>query len=159
MIRVTGYCLVVVLLVCLESALPASRSRSDLDMRVVPDKPTVFISFVRTCPRKPLEEGESDQGIWLRVHNNTKWSLIFNAAGVPDSSYGDAVVFYRIERTDGEEGRLPIGYQRHVSSVIQLPSGQSLLFSLPREHLTKGLAIQVAYNYEWELTKDRAFVR
>lgn len=159
MIRITGYCLVVVLFVCLESALPASRSRSNLDMRVVADKPTVFISFVRIGPRKPLEEWESDQGIWLRVHNNTKWSLIFNAAGVPDSSYGDAVLFYRIERTDGEQGRLPIGYQRHVSSVIQLASGQSLLFSLPREHLAKGLAIQVAYNYEWELTKDRAFIR
>jgi hypothetical protein len=114
---------------------------------------------VRTGKRKPLEEGESDQGIWLRVHNNTKWSLIFRAGGVPDSSYGDAVLFYRVERTDGKNVPAPIGYQRHVSSVIQLRPGKSFLFSLPREHLAEGLAIELAYNYQWESTRDGAFVR
>ena len=160
MMRVTGYCLLLVVFICLETLpVSVSASRKPQEVRLVRDKPTVFISFVRTGKRNPLEVGESDQGIWLRIHNNTKWNLVFRAGGVPDSSYGDALLFYQVERTDGAEGYVPIGYQSHVSSVIQLQSGKSFLFSLPREHLAKGLAIQLAYNYDWELTKDSAFVR
>jgi hypothetical protein len=144
-------------LVCLMS-LTAKPSKKSLDVRLVNDKPTVYVSFVRSGPRRPLENWESDQGVWLRIHNNTKWNLVFNAGGVPDPSYGDAVMFYRIKRIEGE-GDVPVGYQRHVSSVIQLQSGRSLEFSVPREHLVQGLAIDIAFNYEWELNKERTLVR
>lgn len=157
MTKVAIYSLLVVL-VCLVPQLNAKQSKKAPDIRLANDKPTVYVSFVRSGPRRPLENWESDQGVWLRVYNNTKWNLIFNAGGVPDPSYGDAVIFYNIKRIEGE-GAVPIGYQRHVSSVIQLQSGRSLEFSIPREHVSQGLAIEIAFNYAWELNKEHTTVR
>lgn len=143
-------------LFCLASL--AGTQKKPTDVRLVDKKPTVYVSFVRAGPRRPLENWESDRGVWLRIHNNTKWRLVLNAGGVPDPSYGDAVLMYRIKRIEGE-GFVPVGYQRHVSSVIQLESGRSLEFSIPREHLAEGLAIEILFNYEWELNKDGTLVR
>lgn len=41
------------------------------------DKPTVYITFERAGKRKPLFAGESNQGVWLRLHNNTRWAINF----------------------------------------------------------------------------------
>jgi hypothetical protein len=38
----------------------------------------------------------------------------------------------------------------HVSSPFELRSGESVLFSVPREHLPKGIVLRVKFNYEWE---------
>jgi hypothetical protein len=44
-----------------------------------------------------------------------------------------------------------VGYDTgDVFSSSWLPSGSSVIFSVPREHLSKGLAIFVRFNYEWE---------
>jgi hypothetical protein len=117
------------------------------------DKPTVYLTYDRSGLRVPLNNGESKKGIWLRLHNNTKWKLVLRVGGVPNSSYGDAVVFYEVERREGS-GFTPIGYRSHVASVIKLKAGNSIVFSLPQEHLEKGLAIRVRYSYEWELGKN-----
>jgi hypothetical protein len=116
-------------------------------------RPAVYMTYERSGRRIPLSNGESERGIWLRLHNNSKWKLVFRAGGVPDRSYGDAVLFYEVERTEGS-GFIPVGYSSHVASVIKLKAGDSLVFSLPQEHLKKGLAVRVRYNYEWELPKD-----
>ena len=117
------------------------------------DRPTVYLTYERSGRRVPLSNGESERGIWLRLHNNTKWKLILRVGGVPNPSYGDAVVFYEVDRIEGR-GFIPIGYRSHVASVIKLKAGDSLVFSLPQEHLGKGLAVRVRYNYEWELRMD-----
>ena len=91
-------------------------------VRLKKDKPTVYITYERTGPRVPLSEGEGERGIWLRLHNNTKWKLVFRVGGVPNQSYGNAVVFYEVERTEGS-GFTPIGYLSHVASVIKLKAG------------------------------------
>jgi hypothetical protein len=136
----------------------AELSGSHVEMRLNPKKPTVYITYQRMGPREPLFEGESKKGVWLRLHNNTRWKLVLRTGGVPNRSYGDAGLFYEIERTEGS-GLTPIASQNHVASVIQLKPGGSLVFSLPLEHLGKGLAIHLRYNYEWELRRDGAFVR
>ena len=120
------------------------------------DRPTVYVTYERSGLRVPLNNGESRKGIWLRLHNNTRWKLVLRVGGVPNSSYGDAVMFYEVERTEGS-GFTPIGYRSHVASIIMLKAGNSLVFSLPQEHLEKGLAIRVRYNYEWELRKNGSF--
>jgi hypothetical protein len=122
-------------------------------VRLNKDKPTVYLTYERSGPRAPLTNGESRKGIWLKLHNNTKSRLVLRVGGVPNPSYGDAVVFYEVERTDGS-GFTPIGYRSHVASVIKVKSGNSLLFSLPQEHLAKGLAIRVRYNFDWDLRKS-----
>lgn len=122
-------------------------------VRLNKKRPTVYLTYERSGVRPPLFNGESNKRIWLRLHNNTKWKLVLRVNGVPDSSYGDAIVFYEVERTEGS-GFTPIGYSSHVASIIKLKGGNSLVFSLPQEHLEKGLAIRVRYNYEWELHEN-----
>ena len=117
------------------------------------DRPTVYLTYERSGPRKPLTNGESNRGIWLRLHNNTKWKLILRVGGVSNPSYGDFVVFYEIERTQGG-GFTPVGYRSHVASVIKLKAGDSIVFSVPHEHLDKGLELRIRYNYDWELRDD-----
>jgi hypothetical protein len=44
-----------------------------------------------------------------------------------------------------------VGYDTgDVFSSGWLPSGSSIIFSVPREHLSKDLAIFIRFNYEWE---------
>src|ERR1044072_8087846 len=41
------------------------------------DRPTVYLTFEREGKREPIHPSESNQGIWLRLHNNTKWAINF----------------------------------------------------------------------------------
>ena len=43
-----------------------------------------------------------------------------------------------------------LSYTNHVSSPFELKAGESVLFSVPREHLPKGIALRVKFSYEWE---------
>jgi hypothetical protein len=49
--------------------------------RLSASKPSVYISFLRFGKRKPSRTGESDERVWLRLHNNTRWPLVLNAQG------------------------------------------------------------------------------
>lgn len=128
----------------------ASREESPGKGRLNKDRPTVYISYERTGSRVPLRKEEGDRGIWLRLRNNTRWKLVLRVGGVPNPSYGNAIVFYEVQRIEGS-GFTPAGYSSHVASVIQLKAGSSIIFSVPQEHLGEGLMIKVRYNYEWEL--------
>jgi hypothetical protein len=70
-------------------------SGTQSELRLRKDMPTVYITFERAGKRKPLEQGESDQGVWLRLHNNTRWPLTLAMNGVP-KEYGDATLFYDV---------------------------------------------------------------
>lgn len=41
------------------------------------DRPAVYITFERKGTREPLFADESNQGVWLRLHNNTHWAINF----------------------------------------------------------------------------------
>lgn len=71
-------------------------ARKGADMRLVKDKPSVYISFERFGEREPLEPGESREGLWLRFHNNTKWPIFLRAFGVP-KKLGEVGMYYEIE--------------------------------------------------------------
>jgi hypothetical protein len=44
----------------------------------------------------------------------------------------------------------PVINRSDMFSTSWLPPGGSVIFSVPREHLTERLAIYIPYNYEWE---------
>jgi hypothetical protein len=115
------------------------------EVRIKKASPTVYITFGHIGRREPLRAGESDQGVWLRLHNNTRWPIVLEMNGVP-SAYGDAGLFYDVlsDRKVIREGRC------HVCSSNRLSPGRSLVFSLPREDLAKGGAIRVSFSYGWE---------
>jgi len=123
--------------------------RSQEQVRIKKDLPTVYITFSHAGSREPLRAGESDQGIWLRLHNNTRWSIILEMNDVP-KEYGDAGLFYDVisEKKVIREGLC------HVCSYNGLGRGRSLLFSVPREYLANARVIRVSFNYGWEDPND-----
>jgi len=40
-------------------------------------RPSLYISFERAGERKPVYAQESNQGVWLRLHNDTRWGVKF----------------------------------------------------------------------------------
>ena len=162
------------------------------NVRIQKDKPTVYITFERTGVRAPLRAYESNEGIWMRLHNNTRWDINFAAFGVPREN-GDIGMFYEVEAVpqqiksseesklpplisppsapkmsvtenlkhevskslDTQEKQIPTGYRiRHSYSPFILASGKSIVFSIPSEHLTDGLALRVGFYYEWQDQDD-----
>ncbi|MFN6963650.1 MAG: hypothetical protein ACK4S4_07785 [Pyrinomonadaceae bacterium] len=116
-------------------------------------KPSVFITFERFWERTSNEE--SNKEIWLRLHNNTKWNLFVKAIGQDkeNSVYG---LTYEVQRVRNPEVNknidVPVGRrQAHVGSIHRIESGKSILFSVPKQHLTAGLAVFVSFSYEWEV--------
>lgn len=145
--------LLAILILCSFSGLLYAQKRKSHrtpeEVRLKKDSPTVYITFGHVARREPLRAGESDQGVWLRLHNNTRWPIVLEMNGVP-SEYGDAGLFYDLlsERKVIQEGRC------HVCSSNKLSPGRSLVFSLPREYLGKGGAIRVGFSYGWEDPDD-----
>jgi hypothetical protein len=140
---------VIVLMLCLicpEGFGTRQADKPPLDARLRKDKPTVYMEFVRQGHREPLANRESEKGIWLRLHNNIKSSIVLNMHGVPSPEYGDASLIYDVL----SEGETLIGGSCHVCSVNSLRSGGSLLFSIPAEYLSKGRAVRVKFSYDWE---------
>jgi hypothetical protein len=72
------------------------RSRAN-PVRVSKPKPTVYVSFVRFGRREPRYNNESEEGVYLRVYNNTKWPLTFYGMDWFTSEEREMRVFYGVE--------------------------------------------------------------
>jgi hypothetical protein len=141
-------------------------------IRLIKSKPSVYITFECNGRIEPLKSGESNERIWLRLHNNTRWEISFCTFGVPEA-YGEVGMYYEVERSTFQESgfgdnsqkvrdnttkkeipELPIGYRSHFCSVFRLSPGEEAVFSVPREHLVENLSVRIAFNYGWEDTKN-----
>ena len=158
------------LMICSICAIALAQHKSNAHTkhigRLKKDQPTIFITFVREGKREPLYEGESNQGIWLRLHNNMSWPIHIPAFDVPKAR-GEVGFFYDVTAIQSEEvlgdsetgiltratdvENVPVGYLRgHTYSPFRLLPGKSADFSVPREHLAKNLMISVSFQYDWE---------
>jgi hypothetical protein len=73
-----------IILIALALSIPTvaqSKPKQHLKRKASVSNPSVYLSFVRVGKREPLHVSESDKGVWLRLHNNTRWSLLPNAYG------------------------------------------------------------------------------
>jgi hypothetical protein len=148
----------------------------DSDVRISKDKPGIYITFERLgkainpMDARMAETGESSKSkekgndVWLRLHNNTRWAIGFptlslylgkklspyrlpngrNSFGLGDGM--EVNVVYRVLESDGRV--VPYGSDNSSSSL--LPPGRSIIFSVRRDHLSKGRSIYVEFEYEWE---------
>jgi hypothetical protein len=125
------------------------------DVRLNKNKPHVFISFEREGKIDPLYEGESDRRIWLRLYNNSKWQIKFCSSPISPEykEYGETEITYEIERYQGS-GETPGTSSSDSCGYLLLNSGKSIRFSIPREHLSYGLAVKIPFRYEWETDPD-----
>lgn len=137
--------------VFLMPAQAQKKGTTSVDVRIVQNRPNVFISYEQVGKREPQDVGDSDEGVWLRFHNNSKWQVGVCMFEVSKEN-GDMGFNYEVERYEnaGSE-EVPIASDPEGSCSIGLiKSGKSLVFSLPREHMAEGLAIKVRFRYEWE---------
>jgi hypothetical protein len=120
------------------------------------DRPSVYIEFERSGKESPLFEGESESRIWLRLHNNTRWSIAFCSFPV-DANYGGIGVVHEVMKNSdsgmdsiykggsappahGQAAKVPQGYSTaDTCSPSNVYSGSSITFSVPRVHLGKDL--------------------
>lgn len=145
--------------ICIVFSMPANaqtKEMSSKDVRLVKDRPNVYVNFEREAKRKPLKTGDSDKGVWLRFNNNSKWKVGVCMFDIP-KEYGDKELNYEVERYEnvGESEETPKANDSEGSCpLVFIGSGKSVLFSVPREHLAEGLAIKVQFRYEWETDPD-----
>ena len=170
---------VILILLCLPSAATTQQTQSaasDGDIRISKDSPAIYITFERrgravnpmTARLAETDTTSSQTGpgrdYVLRLHNNTRWAIEFptwslylggsvsplrlsngtGVLGLKDNIEVNAV--YRVEESDGRV--VPNGGD--VSSKSWVPSGQSVIFSVDRGHLSNGRSIYIYFNYEWE---------
>lgn len=120
------------------------------DVRLSKAHPSVYITFDRQGKIASMNSGEIEDTVWLRLRNNTRWPIIVNMHGVLSKAYGDAALFWDVMC----EGREPIISRCHVCSFNRLAPGHYILFTVPRQDLSKGCAIRVKYTYAWEDSSD-----
>jgi len=124
------------------------------DVRIVKNKPHIYVGFVREGKIAPPYEGESDKRVWLRLFNNSAFGVMFCVNPIP-KAYGETYIRYEVERYKGF-GRVPGVRSSDSCDYIVLAPGETVIFSVPREHLEEGLAVKIRYRYEWETDPDGA---
>jgi hypothetical protein len=140
-----------------------SRSPEESE-RVDSRKPTIYLSYV--C--------QDEKNIYLRMNNNTIWHVSISAEksyfptsqpitlgngnkGYAIPSSEEVPLHYFIERDEMENIKnraVPKKEFYYQNRGGRIPSKDSILFSVPIEHLRKGLKIHVEFNYEWEIPES-----
>jgi hypothetical protein len=150
--------------------------------------PSVYIRYERQGKRTPVHSGESQEGVWLRLRNNTSGAIslctesayigpntvplkLASGKGILGLKDGiEASVCYNVEAPEKKTvptargtlvagqwnpfHQLPLGYHGDVIATSWIPTGGSILLSLPKEHLADQNRISVAFNYEWETERS-----
>lgn len=128
-------------------------------------KPYVYLKFDHIGPRKPIQKGEGNTGLWLRVVNNCRIPIVFASFNMPTGELGvglmDEVVetepTLQIFSTPEEEKeikrreelrkskRRPEGYSSETSGVARVQPGDNLLFSVPLNHVDDDWYMRVRF--------------
>jgi hypothetical protein len=117
-------------------------------------KPYVYLQFDHVGPRKPLQAGEGNVGLWLRIVNNCREPITVPTFGLTSGDPGVGVfdeVIQNVVTTgvmDTSEIDLsdssspartavhpPQGYSAEVFSMTRVFPGKDLLFSVPLNHV------------------------
>ena len=116
-------------------------------------KPTVYIDFVKVLEDEPFEPDDSRERVYLKLVNNSKWSIYIPVFAYIDESKGTGIE-YAVERVNDSapiEGTIPQTRQTGdmVTPHLELKYGKSITFSVPSNHLAINLIIRVDFYYSW----------
>jgi hypothetical protein len=139
---------------------PALLAQNTRDSFVIDkSKPFVYLVFDHVGPRKPAQEGEGADGLWLRVVNNCRLTILFRAQSyssgdpspvldhevVPEEPIlqiwstqkeGEAIKQEELARKEALK-RKPGGHTSEASGVLRVQSGKEVLFSVPLDHVNR----------------------
>jgi hypothetical protein len=162
-VRVPRKRILVVLLLSTFTAVAFAQNESSQKFVIDASKPYVYLVFDHIGPRKPIQSGESNTGLWLRVVNNCRIPIVFLSFSMPPGISGvglmDEVVWdepmLEIYSTDAEgkefENReklrkskhKPDGYSSETSGVTRMQPGTEILFSVPLNHVDEDWHMQI----------------
>jgi hypothetical protein len=126
-----------------------AQNRSVQDFVIDQSKPYVYLNFDHIGPRKPVQDGEGNTGIWLRVVNNCRIPIVFvSLPGIgPVDEVVDAEPIFQVLGSAEEEKdfqrherlrklkQKPHGYIYEIYGVARVQPGKDLLFSVPLNHV------------------------
>lgn len=90
-------------------------------VRISKQRPTVHITFDRFGKREPRYNNESDEGVWLRVHNNTRWPLTFHGMDWFTGEDQEVRVFYGVEEVPKPRDQIQVT----APPILAPPPGSS----------------------------------
>jgi hypothetical protein len=129
-----------------------------------PSKPYVYLKFDHIGKREPLSRDEVDKGLWLQLVNNSRIPIIvavFNP-GTSDPGIGifDEIIPLTVKgpflqglrpgetpSKPSKPPRLnpPEGYDAEVFSTATISPNDSLLFSVPLNHVSSSWHLQIKF--------------
>jgi len=118
----------------------------------------VGVTFDGIIRHEPAFIGEDKMRVRLQLLNRAKEPVFVKAFDLSAEENDRALLHDVFEgeqchqaltsrkRNDNPGGALGIGYSRlHTSSIIEIPPGKSLQFSVPLDHLSGGRCVRVRY--------------
>jgi hypothetical protein len=136
-----------------------------IDFVIDQSKPYVYVKFDHAGRRSPLSQQEPSTGLWLRLVNNSRVPItlaIFDAGkdnrgvgvydeivAVPPSGVGYVDASGVSHGFPVASGNVPKGYSLdEVSSSTSIAPGDSLLFSVPSNHVSESWYFRVEFQLE-----------
>jgi hypothetical protein len=161
------------------------------DVRLSSGHPTVYLTYdhagnVEVPAARLMEGGPSEAAgkpekveaarsakfLWLRIHNNTPWTIGFpseslyigtavtpwhlcDGVGVLGLRDGLEVSAYYQVDSAGRERHLPptVPGRIDVIPTSWLPPGRSVIFQVRHEYVNDSYSVYLSFNYEWETRK------
>jgi len=126
-------------------------------------KPYVYIKFDHLGTRAPILEGESPKGLWLRLVNNCRVpvsvlardtgtrdpGVVINDEVVPsDIAPAPILIGPEPNSSHRDKAKPPEGYDFHVGSRTMIRPGETLLFSVPANHVRPSWFLRVTFTLE-----------
>ena len=130
-------------------------------------RPYVYLRFDHIGSRKPILQGESNVGLWIKVVNNCRLPILFRAIGTPSGENGiileDEVVerkpLFQIFTSPHQEEdadakmrlhleklkHIPEGYSFEVSGRAKVQPGEEIVFSVPLNHVDEDWYLRVKF--------------
>lgn len=137
-------------------------------------KPFAYLTFDHIGPRKPLQNGEGTEGLWLRLVNNCRIPILLRAQAKDEEPIlehevlleepmlqivnGKEIKGLKREQRDRNEAlkHKPDGYEFEVSGVILVQPGEGALFGVPLNHVGHFWFMRVEFAFDLDESSTAA---
>jgi hypothetical protein len=121
-------------------------------------KPGAFMTFEKAGVRKARFQGESDKGIWFRLHNNYRFPIEVTTQTMEEGPPEVAIMYDIVSAC--EKGKLMVPSASHgdVFTGFYVEPGRDVLFSIPAEDLPKTSQLLVRFEIKFETNGRKSAV-
>jgi len=154
----------VVVLLLTALGLPGAQDAQTTPFVMDANKPYVYLEFDHVGQRKPLGPDEGKQGLWLRFVNNCRVPVTIGTFGTGTEDPGIGVIDEVVAILPSGSGGIPElegtrprhavkppeGYDvgAEVHSLATVDPGESVLFSVPLNHVSPDWYLRVEFTLD-----------